>query len=110
MYFDAISINRAHPLIACGTYIWSLCRRISDVDGDGALNVGEFTVAMHLINAKLSGRELPRGLPPSIRPCMDRMIPGVTSKDYETYVKAFIELDKNQTGNLTGLIDWQEMS
>jgi hypothetical protein len=74
------------------------------VDGDGALNVGEFTVAMHLINAKLSGRELPKGLPPSIRPCVDKSIPGVTTKDYETYVKAFHELDKNQTGSLTG---WQ---
>ncbi|XP_062509285.1 epidermal growth factor receptor substrate 15-like [Corticium candelabrum] len=79
------------------SHIW----RISDVDGDGSLSVGEFTVAMHLINARLSGRELPPGLPPAIRPCMDRTIPGVTKKDYDAYVKAFNELDRNGRGSLT---------
>ncbi|XP_062511538.1 intersectin-1-like [Corticium candelabrum] len=40
---------------------------LSDVDGDGHLTVNEFSIAMHLIQLKLQGAELPTSLPPSLR-------------------------------------------
>eukprot|EP00118_Oscarella_pearsei_P009682 m.56512 g.56512 ORF g.56512 m.56512 type:complete len:1036 (+) comp34606_c0_seq2:571-3678(+) len=79
------------------SHIW----RLSDFDGDGQLNVGEFTVAMHLIVARISGRELPKGLPSSIKPCTAKMIPGITTKDYESYVKGFRQLDAEKRGYLS---------
>lgn len=49
--------------------IWDL----SDIDDDGRLTKDEFAVAMHLIQTKMSGKELPQVLPvglipPSFRP------------------------------------------
>lgn len=43
-------------------------RDLADMNGDGRLTRDEFAVAMHLIRAKLKGRELPRALPPSLVP------------------------------------------
>ena len=37
--------------------------RLSDVDGDGMLDSDEFALAMHLINVKLEGYDLPDELP-----------------------------------------------
>ncbi|XP_055384717.1 EH domain-containing protein 3 isoform X1 [Condylostylus longicornis] len=44
--------------------IWKL----SDVDADGFLDVEEFALAMHLINVKLDGNELPNILPEHLVP------------------------------------------
>ncbi|CUA75872.1 EH domain-containing and endocytosis protein 1 [Rhizoctonia solani] len=44
--------------------VWDL----SDIDNDGRLTRDEFAVAMHLINGKLAGRELPTKLAPSLIP------------------------------------------
>lgn len=41
---------------------------MSDVDADGFLDVEEFALAMHLINIKLDGNELPNTLPPHLIP------------------------------------------
>ncbi|CAE6413784.1 unnamed protein product [Rhizoctonia solani] len=44
--------------------VWDL----SDINNDGRLTRDEFAVAMHLINGKLAGRELPTELAPSLIP------------------------------------------
>lgn len=44
--------------------IWKL----SDVDGDGFLDSDEFALALHLINVKLEGNELPNVLPDHLVP------------------------------------------
>lgn len=44
--------------------IWKL----SDVDADGFLDAEEFALAMHLINVKLDGNELPTVLPEHLVP------------------------------------------
>ena len=44
--------------------IWKL----SDVDHDGYLDADEFALAMHLINVKLDGHELPVELPDHLKP------------------------------------------
>lgn len=49
--------------------IWKL----SDVDADGFLDVEEFALAMHLINVKLDGNELPNTLPEHLIPPSHRV-------------------------------------
>ncbi len=44
--------------------IWKL----SDVDRDGMLDADEFALAMHLMNIKLDGHDLPPELPDHLRP------------------------------------------
>ncbi|KAF4524133.1 hypothetical protein B566_EDAN012136 [Ephemera danica] len=44
--------------------IWKL----SDIDKDGMMDADEFALAMHLINVKLDGHELPLELPPHLVP------------------------------------------
>lgn len=44
--------------------IWKL----SDVDCDGFLDIEEFALAMHLINIKIDGNELPNVLPDHLVP------------------------------------------
>jgi len=44
--------------------IWKL----SDVDKDGLLDADEFALAMHLMNVKLDGHDLPTELPPHLVP------------------------------------------
>lgn len=44
--------------------IWKL----ADVDKDGMLDSEEFALAMHLINIKIDGNDLPSELPEHLRP------------------------------------------
>jgi hypothetical protein len=44
--------------------IWKL----SDIDKDGLLDADEFALAMHLINVKLDGHDLPSELPDHLLP------------------------------------------
>lgn len=48
--------------------IWKL----SDVDCDGFLDIEEFALAMHLINVKIDGNELPNILPDHLIPPIHR--------------------------------------
>lgn len=49
--------------------IWKL----SDIDCDGFLDIEEFALAMHLINIKLDGNELPNVLPEHLIPPSHRL-------------------------------------
>jgi len=42
--------------------------KLSDVDKDGMMDADEFALAMHLINIKLDGHELPIELPAHLVP------------------------------------------
>lgn len=42
--------------------------RLADVDQDGALDSDEFALAMHLINIKLDGYDMPDDLPEHLIP------------------------------------------
>lgn len=45
-----------------------MCRDLADLNNDGRLTRDGFAVAMHLIMGKISGREIPSALPPSLIP------------------------------------------
>ena len=51
------------PKVVLGK-IWKL----SDVDKDGMLDADEFCLAMHLMNVKLDGHDLPTDLPAHLVP------------------------------------------
>ncbi|KYB27434.1 EH domain-containing protein 1 [Tribolium castaneum] len=51
--------------------IWKL----ADVDKDGFLDRDEFALAMHLINVKVEGNDLPDVLPPHLKPPLKKMYP-----------------------------------
>lgn len=53
--------------------IWKL----ADVDRDGYLDADEFALAMHLINVKISGHDIPAMLPSHLIPPSKR--PGVAA-------------------------------
>jgi Ca2+-binding EF-hand superfamily protein len=44
-------------------HVW----RLADLDGDGHMTMEEFSIAMHLIQCRLQGVELPQSLPPGLR-------------------------------------------
>ena len=44
-----------------------LFRGLSDMNGDGKMDLNEFSVACKLINLKLKGMELPKTLPPQVK-------------------------------------------
>ncbi|GFQ87798.1 intersectin-1 [Trichonephila clavata] len=54
-------------------HIWSL----ADRDADGKMDCSEFAVAMHLIEMKLKGFEIPKTLPPSMAVPAPAIIPNV---------------------------------
>ncbi|GFY53570.1 intersectin-1 [Trichonephila inaurata madagascariensis] len=54
-------------------HIWSL----ADRDADGKMDCSEFAVAMHLIEMKLKGFEIPKTLPPSMAVPAAAIIPNV---------------------------------
>lgn len=43
------------------------CRNLADLDRDGKMTMQEFTIAVHLIQTKLKGVELPTSLPNSLK-------------------------------------------
>ncbi len=48
--------------------------KLSDVDKDGMLDDEEFALAMHLINIKLDGHDLPEDLPLHLVPPSKRIM------------------------------------
>lgn len=48
--------------------------KLSDIDKDGLLDADEFALAMHLINIKLDGHDLPSELPDHLIPPSKRFL------------------------------------
>ena len=72
---EMIKSRLPNPVLA---KVW----RLSDVDQDGALDSDEFALAMHLINIKLEGYDLPEDLPDHlVPPSKKRMLNGLAKKD-----------------------------
>ena len=51
----------------CDFCIIPLSRQLSDIDNDGKMTLQEFTIAVHLIQAKCRGVEVPKVLPYSLK-------------------------------------------
>ena len=49
------------------------CRDLADLNKDGKLTKDGFAVALHLINGKLAGKDVPETLPNSLVPPSHRM-------------------------------------
>lgn len=85
------------------------CRNMVDYPHDNMLDPGEFGIAMHLIQAFILNRQLPRKLPESLRPEYreEVHIPTMTSREHRAYRRLFQKtVDKNNAGKLKGLLDF----
>ena len=47
------------------------------MNGDGHMDINEFSIACKLITNKLKGIELPKTIPPQMMPAMPGMMPGM---------------------------------
>lgn len=50
-------------------------RALADTDADGKMDINEFSIACKLINLKLRGFEIPKGLPPSLLASLKTLSP-----------------------------------
>lgn len=50
----------------CIDFFYFFYRALSDRDGDGKLDINEFAIAMHLIELKIKGFDIPKTLPPAM--------------------------------------------
>lgn len=72
--FNAISAAKSELIKSkLPNSVLSKVWKLSDVDNDGFLDVEEFALAMHLINIKLDGNELPTALPDHLVPPSKRL-------------------------------------
>lgn len=64
------------------------------------LDISEFTTAMHLIQLRLRGFDIPDKLPPSLTPSAVEIteIPKITENEMSVYKKTFDWKDKSRTG------------
>lgn len=64
------------------------------------LDASEFATAMHLIQLRLRGFDIPEKLPPSLTPSNGNIIniPKITGKEMDIYQKTFEWKDKSKTG------------
>jgi RalBP1-associated Eps domain-containing protein len=75
-------------------HIWQLC----DVTRDGALDVAEFTAAMHLVVLRRNNIPIPSNLPSCLQPHVLCKILGLPQKDVEADLLQ-LESDDNQDNN-----------
>lgn len=61
-------------------------RDLADLNGDGRLTRDGFAVAMHLIQAKLAGKEVPARLPPTLVPPSMRSNTAVAAPSSQPHV------------------------
>ena len=73
---DIICISHLPP-----PFYRNISRDLADADADGRLSRDEFAVAMHLIRAKLAGKDVPDSLPPTLIPPFPRSETTVRTND-----------------------------
>ncbi|XP_031567519.1 trichohyalin-like isoform X2 [Actinia tenebrosa] len=78
--------------------IWKL----ADISRDNLLDVSEFATAMHLIQLRLRGSELPEKLPTSLTPVRATLtvVPPMSTEEWNAYYKTFVWKDANASGFL----------
>lgn len=61
-------------------------RALSDTDGDGKMDINEFSIACKLIHLKLRGLEVPPSLPPSLVQSLKVPFPGINTKSITRFI------------------------
>ena len=70
----------------------SVCRDLADLSNDGHLTREGFAVAMHLIQGKLNGRDIPATIPPSLIPPAMRGAPASAAQSQSAVPEAIRDL------------------
>ena len=84
-------------------------RKLADVSRNNKLDIAEFAVAMHLIQSRLKGTDIPLKLPETLTPTYlpHVNIPPVTDKENVVYEKAFMWKNNEKTGYIDGKTVWK---
>ena len=79
-------------------------RKLADVTRNNKLDIAEFAVAMHLIQSRLKGTDIPLKLPETLTPTHlpHVNIPAVTNEEKAVYEKAFMWKNNEKTGYIDG--------
>lgn len=97
------NIDKGKQLLCSYVYF---CRNLADVSNDNLMNVGEFIVALHLINGVLGGKQVPKVLPENLEvPSQEEVpieVPSVSER--EAYNTVFQKCDQSGKGHINGEI------
>ena len=82
------------------------CRKLADITRDNILDISEFIVAMHLIQSRLRGMEIPQKLPQNLMPIgvTQLEVPAMSQAEKDAYDRAFAWRDNDKTGFLSGML------
>lgn len=86
-------------------YVICFFRKLADISRDNLLDVSEFATAMHLIQLRLRGSEIPQKLPTSLTPvrAIITIVPEMSTEEWNAYNKIFVWKDTNNTGFLDSM-------
>ena len=93
------SIIISHLLIC--TY-----RKLADISRNNMLDIDEFAVAMHLIQSRLKGKNIPEKLPETLTPVNSPTVdvPAMLQEEREAYGRAFLWKSDSKMGCVDGEI------
>lgn len=79
-------------------------RKLADVSRNNKLDIAEFAVAMHLIQSRLKGTDIPLKLPKTLSPKhLPRIsIPFISVEEKAAYERAFRWKNDHKTGYIDG--------
>lgn len=79
-------------------------RKLADVSRNNKLDIAEFAVAMHLIQSRLKGTDIPLKLPETLSPKhLPRIsIPFISEEEKAAYERAFTWKNGHKTGYIDG--------
>ena len=79
-------------------------RKLADVSRNNKLDTSEFAVAMHLIQSRLKGTDIPEKLPGTLAPgkLPQVNIPVMSEEEKQAYEKAFKWKTDVKTGHIDG--------
>lgn len=82
------------------------CRNLADVSNDNLLNIGEFIVALHLINGVLGGKQVPKVLPENLEVLSQEevSIEVPSASEREAYHMVFQKCDQSGKSLINGKI------
>ena len=82
------------------TFHFILFRKLSDITRDNKLDVFEFSLAMHFIELKLMGVEIPKQNDITITDCKEVVVPKMTLEEKQQIKDIFEYADTNSQGFL----------